>query len=190
MRFRVSSANQRDEGGCPMTRWLILGALLSSAVGCSIPYTTISPTASPSSGPPRKLLTFVRANGYMRSGYELVLFDDGRFEYKGWFQGTARWTEGRIAPPAMAKVRSSVQRLSGLGPDCCYCDGWTDQSSVFVTFLEAGRTDVTTIDHYEGCEKAPDWLYDVENEIIDAFATERWLPNKLVVGKPPDLHRQ
>ncbi len=74
----------------------------------------------------------------------------------------------------MAKVRSSLERLSALPPDCCNCAGATDQSSVIMTFQPAGGTDVKKIDHYEGCEKTPDWLYDVENAIDAALETERW----------------
>jgi hypothetical protein len=129
-------------------------------------------------------LTFERVSGFVRSGYKLVLFDDGRLEIEGWSSGANRdWDEVPIAPPAMAKVRSSLERLSALSPDCCNCVGATDQSSVIMTFRPAGGTNVKRIDHYEGCPKTPHWLYDVENAIDDALETERWLGKK-VVGKP------
>ena len=124
------------------------------------------------------------------SGYKLVLFDDGRLEYEG--QGAGEnpdWDEVPIAPPAMTKVRSSLERLSGLRPDCCNCGGPTDQSWVFMTFQAAGGTDVRKIDHYMGCYKTPDWVYDVEDEIDDALGTERWIGHK-VVGKPLHMHQQ
>jgi hypothetical protein len=35
------------------------------------------------------------------------------------------------------------------------------------------------IEHYHGCEKAPDWLYDVENAIDAALETERWVGEKI-----------
>ena len=97
----------------------------------------------------------------------------------------------RVLEMARGKVRSSLERLSALRSDCCNCAGATDQSSVIMTFQAAGGTDVKKIDHYEGCEKTPDWLYDVENAIDAALETERWLGKK-VVGKPlhPHQHRQ
>jgi hypothetical protein len=170
-----------------MTKWLILGTLLSSAAGCSTRYAALSPTASPSGA---RLLTFERVSGFVSSGYKLVLFDDGRLEYEGWGLGeNTGWDEVPIAPPAMAKVRSSLERLSALRPDCCNCAGATDLSSVIMTFQAVGGTDVKKIDHYDGCEKTPDWLYDVENAIDAALETERWLGKK-VVGKPLHPHQQ
>jgi hypothetical protein len=35
------------------------------------------------------------------------------------------------------------------------------------------------IEHYHGCEKAPDWLYSVENEIDTILETERWIGRKM-----------
>ena len=169
-----------------MTKWLILGTLLSSAAGCSTRYAPVSPIAKPSGA---RLLTFERVGGLVRSGYRLVLFDDGRLEYEGWRRGEKPgWDEVPIMPAAMASVRSSLERLSALRPDCCNCAGATDLSSVIMTFQAAGGTDVKKIDHYEGCEKTPDWLYDVENAIDAALETERWVGKK-VVGKPLHPHQ-
>jgi hypothetical protein len=168
-----------------MTRWLILGALLLSAAGCGTRYAAISPTASPSGA---RLLTFSRGNGFVMSGYKLVLFDDGDLEYQA--QGKTRgWDEVSIAPPAMAKVRSILERLSALSPDCCNCRGATDLGSTIMTFRPAGGTDVKTIDHYDGCNKTPDWVYDAENAIQEALETERWTGKK-VVAKPYHPHEQ
>lgn len=170
-----------------MTKWLILGTLLSSAAGCSTRYAAMSPTASPSGA---RLLTFQRVSGFVGSGYKLVLFDDGRLEYQGWgLVENPDWDEVPIAPAAMAKVGSSLERLSVLRPDCCNCAGATDLSWVIMTFRAAGGTDVKKIDHYEGCEKTPEWLCDVENAIDDALETERWLGKK-VVGKPLHPHQR
>ena len=171
-----------------MTKWLLLGALLSSPAGCA----PMPSTASPRGAPPRVLLTFRRTGGFVvQSGHhKLVLFEDGRLQYEGRRAfGNPDWDEVPIAPPAMARVRSSLERLSALSPDCCNCSNATDQSWVFMTFQVAGGTDVRKIDHYMGCYKTPDWLYDVENEIDDALGTERWVGHK-VVGKPLHMHQQ
>ena len=124
-----------------MTKWLLLGALLSSPAGCA----PMPSTASPRGAPPRVLLTFHRTGGFVvQSGYhKLVLFEDGRLQYEGRRAfGNPEWDEVPIAPPAMARVRSSLERLSALSPDCCNCSNATDQSWVFMTFQVAGGTDV------------------------------------------------
>ena len=112
--------------------------------------------------------------------YKLVLFEDGRLRYEGSFAvadpGPA---EVRIAAPAIAKIRSSLQRVSELPTDCCSCYDWTDSPSVKMTFTAAPGRGSKTIDHYHGCEKAPDWLYDVENSIDEALDTERWLGREI-----------
>ncbi len=136
-------------------------------------------TTSPNGGPPRELLTFSRTNPFVGSGYKLVLFDDGCLEY----EGSRGHDEVFVEPPADSGVRSSLERLSALPPDCCNCRGATDQSWTFMTFQVPGGTDTKKIDHYEACAKTPDWLFDVENEIDDALGTERWIGKK-VVGKP------
>jgi hypothetical protein len=164
-----------------MTRWLILGALLSSAAGCGTRYVAISPTASPSGG---RLLTFSRGNGFAGWGYKLVLLDDGDLEYESSsVVDGPDWDEVPVAPAAMAKVRASLERLSALPSDCCNCGGPTDLSWVSMTFRPAGGAEVKKIDHYEGCNKTPEWVYDAENEIDAALETGRWLGHK-VVGKP------
>ena len=170
-----------------MTKWLILGALLWCAEGCGARYAAISPIASPKGA---RLLTFERASPFVMSGYKLVLFDDGRLEYEA--RGSVHrptWDEVPIEPAAMAKVRSSLERLSALRPDCCNCRDATDYPWVFITFRPAGGTDVTKIDHYEGCGKTPGWVYDVEDAIDDALETERWL-GKRIGGEPRHPHQQ
>src|SRR5579863_266247 len=139
-----------------MIKWLIL-ATLSSAAGCATRYAAISPTASPSGA---RLLTFQRGNGFVMSGYKLVLFDDARLEFEWGPVDRPSWDEVPIEPAVMAKVRSSLERLSTLSPDCCNCRGSTDQGSTIMTFRPAGGTDVKTIDHYDGCRRTQTSVYD------------------------------
>jgi hypothetical protein len=168
-----------------MTKCLILGALLAGAAGCA----PMPATATPSGASSGVLLTINRGNGFMGSGHKLVLFQDGRLQFVrlGQNEPTPEWDEVPIAPPAMAKVRSSLDRLSALPPDCCNCVDWTDQSSVVMTFQVAAGTGVKRIDHDEGCHKTPKWVYDVENEIDDALGTERWVEKR--VGANPGYRR-
>ena len=97
---------------------VIIGAFLSSAVGCTTHCAGMAPTTSPSGGPPRELLTFARNSPLVGSGYKLVLFDDGCLEY----QGSGR-VETRVMPdmfverPAIARVRANLERLSALRPE-------------------------------------------------------------------------
>jgi hypothetical protein len=112
--------------------------------------------------------------------YRLVLFEDGRLQYQGSFAVAEPGPdEVRIAAPAMAVIRSSIQRLSGLPTDCCDCYDSTDSPSVKMTFTAPGGAKVRVIDHYHGCEKAPAWLYEVENSIDEALDTERWVGRKI-----------
>ena len=162
----------------------LLLAGLSSAVGCTTHCAGMAPTTSLSGGPPRELLTFARTSPFVGSGYKLVLFDDGCLEYEGWGRvKNPGHADVLVERPAIARVRSSLERLSVLRPDCCNCRGATDLSWIFMTFQVPGGTDTKKIDHYEACAKTPDWLFDVENEIDDALGTERWIGKK-VVGKP------
>jgi hypothetical protein len=112
--------------------------------------------------------------------YKLVLFEDGRLQYEASVAvaepGPA---EVLVAASAMAEIRSSIQRLSGLRTDCCDCYDSTDEPSVNMTFPAPGGKDLKRIDHYHGCEKAPDWLYEVENSIDEALDTERWVGRKI-----------
>ena len=87
--------------------------------------------------------------------------------------------EVRIAASAMAQIRSSIQRLSGLTTDCCNCYDATDNPSVKMTFAAPGGGEPKKIDHYHGCEKAPDWVYDVENSIDETLDTEQWVGRKV-----------
>jgi hypothetical protein len=109
-----------------------------------------------------------------------VLLENGHLEYVGPLAvadpGPA---EVRVSAAAMAKVRSSIERAAALRSDCCNCGGFTDAPSVKMTFPVPGGTEVKTINHYHGCESAPDWLYDVENAIDEALGTERWLGRRM-----------
>ncbi len=88
-----------------MTKWLMLGTLLSSAAGCSTRYAAMSPTASPSGA---RFLTFERVSGFVSSGYKLVLLDDGRLEYEGWGLGEKPWP-GRSANRASCDGEGSLE---------------------------------------------------------------------------------
>ena len=99
-----------------MTKWLLLGALLSSPAGCA----PMPSTASPRGAPPRVLLTFHRTGGFVvQSGHhKLVLFEDGRLQYEGWSGvGNPDWDEVPIAPPRSGEVR--VAFWSASLPRCC-----------------------------------------------------------------------
>ena len=90
--------------------------------------------------------------------------------------------EVRVAAPAMAKIRSSIQRLSGLNTDCCNCYDSTDSPSVKMTFTAPGG-ETKGVDHYHGCDTAPEWLYDVENSIDETLDSEQWT-GKTIRYKP------
>ncbi len=79
----------------------------------------------------------------------------------------------------MAKIRSSLERLSGLRADCCNCYDSSDSPSVKMAFKTPGGEELKEIDHYHGCEKVPDWLYDVENSIDEVLDTERWIGRRI-----------
>jgi hypothetical protein len=153
------------------TNIVILAALLSSAAGCSHCVGMAPTGTSPGGGPSRELLTFSRTNPFFGRGYKLVLFDDGCLEY----DGAKGHDEVFVEPPAMAKVRSSLERLAALPPDCCNCMNMTDQPWTFMTFQVPGGTGTKKIDHYEACRETPDWVFDVEDEIEDALGAERWV---------------
>jgi hypothetical protein len=163
-----------------MARWLVGAALVLGSVGCiprRVPAGSTAPQAASSVG---ELLTFERTSCYGQCPtYKVVLFKDGRLRYEGSIAvadpGPA---EARLAPSAMAAVRSNLQRASELQSDCCDCSDWTDSPSVEMSFaLPDGGT--KRIYHYHGCEKAPDWLYDVENSIDAALGTEKWVGSKV-----------
>lgn len=131
--------------------------------------------------PQRPALTFERMSCFGDCpAYELTLFEDGRLEYVGPL-AVPDWgpAEARMTPEVMAKIRSNLARVAALRSDCCHCAGWTDDASVKMTFPVPGGTEVKTIDHYFGCESAPDWLFDVENAIDEALGTERWLGRRV-----------
>jgi hypothetical protein len=163
-----------------MRRWVTVGALVVSAVVCASRRGPVTPTTSPGAGRPRELLTFERTGCFGDCPtYNLVLFDDGglRFAPSSGDDPDAR--DARIAPSAMANIQSNIRRLSGLRSDCCNCYDMTDMPSAIMTFRVAGGTEVRRIEHYHGCEHAPDWLYDVENAIDETLETERWLGKKV-----------
>jgi len=108
----------------------------------------------------------------------LVLFEDGRLQYEGFsYVKDAGPVEVRVGPSAIATVRARLERVSTLAADCCNCNDMTDMASVNMTFSDGGGRR-KRIDHYYGCEKTPDWLYDVENAIEGALETERWVGEK------------
>jgi len=138
----------------------------------------------------RELLRFERTACFGDCpGYKLDLFEDGRLQYAGTVAVAMPGpTEVRVAAPAMAKIRSSIQRLSGLNTDCCNCYDATDNPSVKMTFTAPGG-EIKGVDHYHGCDRAPDWLYDVENSIDETLDSEQWT-GKTIRYKPHRRRRQ
>ena len=128
---------------------VIIGAFLSSAVGCTTHCAGMAPTTSPSGGPPRELLTFARNSPLVGSGYKLVLFDDGCLEYQGLGRQNPGHADMFVERPAIARVRANLERLSALRPDCCNCSGaaddsWRvfDRSWTFMTFQVPGGAEL------------------------------------------------
>jgi hypothetical protein len=84
----------------------------------------------------------------------------------------------RVLPGAVDKIRSLTRKLDDLDVTCCDCNDMTDMPSATITYRRLdGKT--RKIEHYHGCEKAPDWLYSVENEIDTILETERWIGRKM-----------
>jgi hypothetical protein len=153
-------------------RWSAAATLLLSVAACSQRVPDLSA---------HELLRFERTVCFGECpAYKVDLFEDGHLQYAGSvavaIPGPA---EVWIATPAMAKIRSSIQRLSELKADCCNCYDSTDSPSVNMTFRTRGGKEPKKIDHYHGCEKAPDWLYEMENSIDELLDTERWVGRQL-----------
>ena len=49
-----------------------------------------------------------------------------------------------------------------------------------MTFAAPGGGEPKKIDHYHGCEKAPDWVYDVDFSIDETLHTEEWVGRKVL----------
>lgn len=176
---RISGATMPGFG---LPLWLCLSAIGLSTACCVHRHVATEPPPPPLHAiGERPLLTFLRTSCFGQCpAYELVLLEDGRLRYEGAIGVTDPGpVEVRVAPAAMAKVRANIERVAGLSSDCCGCADWTDSSSVTMAFPIPGGTGVKKIYHYHGCEKAPDWLYDVENSIDEALETERWLGRKI-----------
>lgn len=165
---------------------VVLAALLSGAAGCGHCAGMAPTTASPGGGSPRELMTFTGSSPFVASGYKVVLFDDGCLEYEGWGRvQTVGHDEVPVEPSAMARVRSSLERLAALPPDCCNCRNATDGTWTFITFQVPGGTETKKIEHYQWCSQTPRWVFDVENEIEDALGVERWLGKRVGGGRAP-----
>jgi len=169
-------------------RWSVTAYLLLSIVACSQGGPGCAP--APAALSERELLRFERTVCFGECpAYKLDLFEDGRLQYTGRVAVAVPGpAEVRVAAPAMAKIRSSIQRLSGLNTDCCNCYDSTDSPSVKMTFTAPGG-ETKGVDHYHGCDAAPEWLYDVENSIDETLDSEQWT-GKTIRYKPHRPRRQ
>jgi hypothetical protein len=157
----------------------LLGIFIFSTLGCRVHHDPVESPSSPSITSGRELLRSKRTDCFGTCpAYELVLFESGHLRYEGFsYVKNAGPVEVRVGPSAIATIRSNLERMSTLATDCCNCNDMTDMPSVDMTFSGVGGR-MKRIDHYYGCEKAPDWLYDVENSIEAALETERWVGQK------------
>src|SRR6516162_4892519 len=127
-------------------RWSGTACILLSIAACS-------QWATPAALSGHELLRFERTICFGQCpAYKVDLFDDGRLQYEGSFAVAEHGpAEGRIAAPAMAKIRSNLQLLSGLRAGCCNCYDSTDSPSVNMTFMARDGKEVKRIEHYHGC---------------------------------------
>jgi hypothetical protein len=141
-----------------------------------------SPAPAVASAPlPHQLLKFERGPCFGDCpSYKVVLFDDGLVRFGETLEGSEP-AEARLTPAAVAKVRSLLERVATLTPDCCACVGPTDMPDATMTFALTADAAPKRVNHYHGCERAPDWLYDVENSIDELLGTERWIGQKMNV---------
>jgi len=117
--------------------------------------------------------------------FAVRVFADGRVEYKGKRFVMRRGVATRqLASAELTKLRRAVAdaKVDTLAPDCCKCRGRTDD---FSTFLEiAAESGLKTIDHYHGCQSAPDSVSVLEDAIISISGAAKW------VGSDAERSRQ
>jgi len=108
----------------------------------------------------------------------VTLFESGRVLFGENIDRDLGPPEERMLPAAVDKIRSLTKKLDGLDIKCCDCYDMTDMPSATITY-RAPDGGMRKIEHYHGCEKAPDWLYSVENEIDAILETDRWIGRKI-----------
>ena len=130
----------------------------------------------------QEILTLVRGSCFGDCpSYEVTLFQSGRVLFGRNIDPDLGPPAERVVPAAVDKIRPLTRKLDGLDIKCCNCADMTDMPSATITYRGLdGR--MRTIEHYHGCEKAPDWLYAVENEIDAILETERWIGRKMNYG--------
>jgi hypothetical protein len=162
-----------------MLRSLMLTSL-SLLLGCATRKANTQEASAPSDTSAQVLLVFGRGPCFGDCpSYKVTLFQNGRVRFgEDLGREFEPPSEAVVAPAAIEKIRSLAERLDPLDAKCCDCYDMTDMSSATITYRRRDGK-LRTIDHYHGCERAPDWLYSVENEIDAALETDRWLGRKV-----------
>lgn len=162
-----------------MLRALMLLSLVAS-LGCAQGRANRQEPSTQVDASTQILLTFARGPCFGDCpSYKVTLFQNGRLRF-GEELGSEfePAPEALVAPTVIDRIRFLADKLDRLDARCCDCYDMTDMSSATISFR--GRDgSMRMIEHYHGCEKAPAWLYSVENEIDAIFETERWIGRKV-----------
>jgi len=107
--------------------------------------------------------------------YSVDIRTDGTVSYDGReYVVTEGAAQGTLDAEQLHLLREAFQRarFRELSGDCCSCQDTTDQPYAVITLVD-GQSPKTIVD-YHGCDKAPDSLRTLENEIDRIVSIEQW----------------
>jgi hypothetical protein len=109
--------------------------------------------------------------------YEVTVHADGTVEYDGFKDVVVKGRKiGHLSPAEMKSLDDAFATAKYLDLDGKYderdCYDMTDHSSAVTSYHLGDRT--KTVDHYQGCRRAPKELTTLEQRIDEIVGSARW----------------
>jgi hypothetical protein len=163
-------------GTAKMPRRRIVAVVLASISGACAPN-AMSSDQNRTQSPPALLARIERTICYgWCPAYSVEILVDGTARYEGRaYVVTEGMALARLTPEQVEEVRAAFKRAGfrAISEDCCNCRDVTDGPTVFLTLEDGGPR--KTIEHYDGCGRAPPELGYLEGEIDRIVNVEQWI---------------
>ena len=108
--------------------------------------------------------------------YDVRISTNGWVSYRGDEYVLVRgYRSAMLSPTSLEALRRALERSKILAMDaaCCNCDGPSHEETVSLAINQG--VSIKEIEHYYGCESAPNAVTVFEAEIDSIVGVERWI---------------